>query len=145
MIRFLIKVPTQYTDDKRLVWDYSLMVLNEFKQIIRHNINYVKIKIRYDYLIDNEILQFEGRSLGYKQIIELLLSKFVVSYISTNSNNYQTCIGLNESFIIPNSNMSFANFLKFIQYGNFDIQPYPFVNSAWTELNDTLEKGNDNV
>ena len=145
MIRFLIKVPTDYTDDRRLIWSYSLSVLNQFKQIIKRNINYTKIKIRYDYLIDNKLLQFDGKSLSYRQIIELLLSKFVVSYINTNNNNYQTCICLNESFIIPNSNMSFANFLKFVQYGNFDIQPYPFVNSAWTKLNEILEKGNDNL
>ena len=54
MIRFLIKVPTDYTDDRRLIWSYSLSVLNQFKQIIRRNINYIKIKIRYDYLILKE-------------------------------------------------------------------------------------------
>lgn len=136
MLRFLIKVPTDYTNDNKLINTYSNAVLQAFKSQLLKDVDYNKIKIRYDYLIRNNILQFNNSNnvIGYKQLVELLVNQFKVQRTLTINNNYSTSIFLNNYILIPNANMSFANFYKFIEYGNIDIKPYHWVLTAWNKV-----------
>jgi hypothetical protein len=143
MLRLLIKTPKPYLQDKKLIWTYSLSMLNSFKKELKNTVDYTKIKIRYNYLVDNNVLQFNNptNKLSYKTIILNLISLFHIMYINTNNEQYVTCIYLNSSIIIPNSNMSYFHFLNFIQYGNFDIPPYPWIKISWNTVKEQFKKG----
>ena len=139
MLRFLIKYP--YKSNLSNVSLYSNLFLQKFKKELLKNVNYNKIEILYNYLINNNYLQFEeGKTLDYKTIIQSLVNQFKVNNITTNNNQYSTCICLYDYILIPNSNMSFSHFLRFIQYGNDSISPYPWVNETWKKLNEQQEE-----
>ena len=139
MLRFLIKLPPKM-ENATLITTYSNSVLILFRQILLNKVDYVKIKLRYDYLISNNILQFNNTNniLDYKRIIYLFVHSLKVERVQTTNNNYCTCICLPNYLLIPNSNMSYASFIKFIEYGNFDIPPYNWLQNCWNECKEKL-------
>jgi hypothetical protein len=139
MLRFLIKLPPKM-ENAALITTYSNSVLILFRQILLNKVDYVKIKLRYDYLISNNILQFNNTNniLDYKRIIYLFVHSLKVERVQTTNNNYRTCICLPNYLLIPNSNMSYASFIKFVEYGNLDIPPYNWLHSCWNECKEKL-------
>lgn len=136
MLRFLIKIPNQYLDNNKYKSIYCNNVLTDFKRQLLANVDYNKIKIRYDYLVDNNVLQFNNPNnvIGHRQLIMLLVNQFRISRIITNNNNYSEAICLNSYILIPNSNMSYSNFYKFIEFGNFEMQPYHWVLDTYNKI-----------
>lgn len=134
MLRFLIKLPRNFNANDSSVLLYSNSVLSDFKAELQNSVNYNKIKVRYDYLISNNILQFSKNDLDYKRIIQLAIQSLKVTRIQTNNNLIRTCIILPNYLLIPNSNMTYFNFIKFIEYGNLEIPPYHWILSAWNKV-----------
>lgn len=133
MIEYLIKSPDN--TNRQSVWLYSNLILNRFKSEILKSVNYNKIQIRYDYLKENKLLEFNNDSeLNCQRLIYLLVNALQIKSLMTNTNQYSTCIFLYDYILIPNSNMTFSYFVRFVQYGNEDMPPYPFMNDAWTKL-----------
>jgi hypothetical protein len=132
MIEYLIK---HNKDNKQSVWLYSTMILNRFKSEILKSINYNKIQIRYDYLKENKLLEFTtDTELNCQRLIFLLVNALQIRNIITNDNHYSTSICLYDYILIPNSNMTFSYFVRFVQYGNEDMPPYPFMDDTWDRL-----------
>lgn len=113
---------------------FAKCFLSSFKTNLLNSIDINKFNLRYDYLVNNEILVFTNSfRIPSKKLINLIVNSFTVKYVSKT----KVYVCLFDYVNIPNSNMSISLFVRFLEYGNFDMLPYPWINTAW---NQTLEQ-----
>ena len=117
---------------------FAKSFLSSFKNNLLNSIDINKFNLRYDYLINNGILIFTNSfRMPSKKLINLIVDSFTIKYISKT----KVYICLFDYKTIPNSNMSISLFVRFLEYGNFDMLPYPWIRTAW---NKTLNQYNLN-
>ena len=85
----------------------------------------------------NELIFNNSFCMPNKKLINLIVNSFTIKYISET----KVYICLFDYKTIPNSNMSISLFVRFLEYGNFDMLPYPWIRTAW---NKTLNQYNLN-
>lgn len=133
MIRFTLPINKEVN-----IALFSKCFLSSFKTNLLNSIDINKFNLRYDYLINNEILIFTNSfRIPSKKLINLIVDSFTIKYISKT----KVYICLFDYKTIPNSNMSISLFVRFLEYGNFDMLPYPWIRTAW---NKTLNQYNLN-
>lgn len=109
---------------------FAKSFLSSFKNNLLNSIDINKFNLRYDYLINNEILIFTNSfRMPSKKLINLIVDSFTIKYISKT----KVYICLFDYKTIPNSNMSISLFVRFLEYGNFDMLPYPWIRTAWNK------------
>ena len=140
MIRLTINVNNVKVNDSILFYNYCCKKLNDFKQQLFNNIDYTKFNIRYNYLIDNNILVFDKSPLTSNHIVQLIINSFKV-YKSINTQN---CVVISynipDYILIPNSNLSITHFIRYIEYGNEDLPPYKWIYNVWNKFNRHIQE-----
>lgn len=135
MIRFQININDIKAEDNSLFYKFCNNKLNEFKTKLAKNVNMTKFNLRYNYLVDNHILEFNSVILVNPiAIVNNLIQSFTL-YKSINANG-NMCISFNipDSKYILNSNMTLEYFIRFIEYGNEEIPPYKWISHTWKDL-----------
>lgn len=135
MFQYYITLPNNYSNIQSV--SYSKMALTLFKKTLNTTVDRIKIKIRLDYLIDNQIL-ISDKTITVDYIINLIINAFTVNRVATNNPLCQTCITLKSYTLIPNTNMTLTKLIRFIEYGNEDIPAYPWIQRAWNKTQEKL-------
>lgn len=141
MFKLIININNVQQNDSNIFYKYCNNKLNEFKQQLLNNIDYTKFKLRFDYLIDNNILQFHNDNImNDRMLIQLIVNSFrIYKRIDINGT---ICISYNipDYILIPNSNMSITHFIRYIEYGDENIPPYKWITHCWYYFSQNLNK-----
>lgn len=109
---------------------FAKSFLSSFKNNLLNSININKFNLRYNYLMNkNELIFNNSFCMPNKKLINLIVNSFTIKYISET----KVYICLFDYITIPNSNMSISLFVRFLEYGNFDMLPYPWIRTAWNK------------
>lgn len=116
--------------------------LNEFKTFLLENTNYTKLQIRYDYLIDNNLIEFHIKdNIPSIQYITTYIINSFKMYKSTTMYGYiDISFNIPDYILLPNSNMSITHFIRYIEYGNEDIPPYKWISRAWNKFKQSIKQ-----
>lgn len=141
MLKLIININNINLNDSNVFYKYCNNKLSEFKQELLNTINYTKFELRYDYLIDNNILQFNNNNnINSRVLIQLIVNSFRI-YRRIDTNN-SICISYNipDYILIPNSNMSITHFIRYIEYGDENIPPYKWIKHTWDIFHEKIKK-----
>ena len=140
MIRFEININDVSVNYNDLFYKFCSNKLNDFKIRLSKNVNIQKFNLRYDYLIDNNILEFNGDIPNSTYIINTIIQSFRI-YKSINATN-NICISYNipDNIYITNSNMEISYFVRFIEYGNEEMPPYKWISHTWKDLTTNIRE-----
>ena len=141
MLRLSIITEKISLSDNYLYSTFCRNKLNEFKTFLLENTNYTKLQIRYDYLIDNNLIEFNMKdnipSIQY--ITTYIINSFRI-YKSTTINGINISFNIPDYILLPNSNMSITHFIRYIEYGNEDIPPYKWISHTWNKFKQSIEQ-----
>lgn len=125
-------IPINNTVSNKQLFASNFLI--SFKHNLINNCDINKFNLRYDYLINNNELEFiNSFRIPTNKLINTIANSFLIKNISSNN----TSICLFDHVNIPNTNMTISAFVRFIEYGNFDMLPYPWIKNAW---NKTLQQ-----
>lgn len=128
MIRIIFEIPKDISSNNS--YSFAKEVFNHFKQTLKTTVNITKFKLRYNYLIDNDILVFNNFiNLYVNKIIDILVNSFRLFRYKNSSNTY--CICIFDYLTIPNTDMTVSEFIRFIEYGDLTMMPYHWIHKSW--------------
>ena len=134
MIRLEINISDITIELNDLFYKFCNNKLKEFKIKLAKNINMPKFNLRYNYLVDNNVLVFNDNIPNSITIINQIIQSFrIYKSIKADKN---ICISFNipDNIYLSNSNMEITEFVNFIEYGNEEIPPYKWILHTWKDL-----------
>jgi hypothetical protein len=141
MFDFPIMLPKPINDDN-YIKNYSNMALSLFKYELRNTVDYNKISIRLNYLTRTQELLYTNafNKPTVKQIVNTLIDNFTYRKLMTTNLMCQSHLCLKNTLLVPNTNITFSKLLRFIEYGNEDIPPYPWVQHSYDLIKSRINR-----
>ena len=117
--------------DYDIYFKFCYAKLSEFKRKLKESLNITKFNIRYDYVIDNDIIKFEGAMPTPQFISDFIINSFKLTKRISILGNINTAFIIPDYILIPLSNMSVTHFIRYLEYGTLDLAPYKWVSHTW--------------
>lgn len=157
MISLNLNIEGVMPKDYNLYFKFCYGKLNDFKSELRNNLNMAKFNLRYDYLIENNLIKFNDTE---NIPTSLFISNFIINSFTVNKRisilgNINTAFVIPDYILIPFSTISVTHFIRYIEYGTIDMAPYKWIShtwklfseniqNEWTEYNKIFKKLGDN-
>lgn len=140
MLRLSIKTEKINLNDNYLYYEFCQNKLKDFKCLLFQTANYTKLQIRYDYLIDNNLIEFHIKDNipTIQYITTYIINSFRIYKSYTVDGHIDISFNIPDYILLPNANMSITHFLRYIECGNEDIPPYKWISHTWTRFKQNI-------
>ena len=141
MISLNLNIEGVTPKDYNLYFKFCYSRLNEFKAELRKNLNMTKFNLRYDYMVDNKLIEFNDDD---NIPTSLFISNFIINSFILNKRisvlgNVNTAFVIPDYILIPFSTMSVTHFIRYIEYGTLEMAPYKWISHTWRLFSENIQ------
>lgn len=140
MISLNLNVEGVKTEDYSVFIKFCYAKLSVFKNQLRLNLNSTKFNIRYDYVIDNNIIKFEDYVPTPQFISNFIINSFRLVQRTNSLGNLCISYIIPDYLLIPYSNMSVTHFIRYLEYGTLDLAPYKWITHTWHLVSTNIQE-----
>lgn len=141
MITLNLNIEGVKHEDYNLYFKFCYSKLNDFKKELRNSLNIVKFSLRYDYIVDNNLIKFndEENTPTSLFIANFIINSFVLTKRANILGGIDTAFVIPDYLLIPFSTMSVTHFIRYVEYGTLDMPPYKWISHTWRLFSENIQ------